>query len=689
MKVMQVVPRMDVGGVERGVVDLARYFNSKEVEIVVVSSGGRLIRELQARGIKHYRLRVDRKSILSFFEIRKLRKIIEKESIDIVHARSRVPAWISFFATRATSAQFITTAHGLYSPHFFSRVMGWGKFVICPSQTVAKYMVEQFKVPVEKIVIINRWVNLEKFSFSDYKEKPRTHVVVAIGRLSPSKGYEYLIEAFRKLTRLNPYIHLHIIGEAKGKKSKYLTYLKSLISRYALNYNVKFLGYKSEIGTVLRGADLLVVPSVIEESFGRVVVEAFASGVPVVATKSGALTEIIDDGIDGLLVPPRDSRTLQEAMSRVINNPDLAYQFTLRAKEKVDQHYTLSYCASKVKETYQRTHGSLRILVIKISSLGDIILALPSLKELSSRYPSSTISVLTLKRYALLFHQCPYINEVISIEEDYKRPQKVFEISRRIRRRSFDYIIDFQNSSTSHLITFLSLPRFSFGYARKFGFLLHRSVSFPRKDKKSPLDSQEEVLKLLGVTLKEKKLCFWDVRPAPLKRFGIEETDEVIGINVSASRKWQSKDWPHYHIKKFMEMVAKEFAGIKIVLFGDEASIEIAKKVETKSVPAAINLCGKTALAELPSLIKRLRVFITPDTATLHLAQALGIPTIGLFGPTDPARHVVRGENLHVICKKIECSHCYSHRCKIKTHECMEKIAPQEVFLKLKQILGR
>ena len=105
--------------------------------------------------------------------VKELVKIIEKEKIDIVHARSRVPAWISYLACRKTSAKFITTCHGYYSKHFFSRVMGWPKFVIVPSQVIGKHMIDDFGVPLDRIRLIPRSVDLDKFEFIGPQDKSK------------------------------------------------------------------------------------------------------------------------------------------------------------------------------------------------------------------------------------------------------------------------------------------------------------------------------------------------------------------------------------------------------------------------------------------------------------------------------------------------------------------------------------
>jgi len=126
MNVLQILPELNVGGVETGTLDLARHLAKLGHKAVVVSAGGPMVKDIQAAGAVHYQLPVHKKSLWVMFKmVPALAEIIKKEKIDIVHARSRVPAWIAFFACRRTKAVFITTCHGYYKKHLFSYVMGW------------------------------------------------------------------------------------------------------------------------------------------------------------------------------------------------------------------------------------------------------------------------------------------------------------------------------------------------------------------------------------------------------------------------------------------------------------------------------------------------------------------------------------------------------------------------------------
>jgi ADP-heptose:LPS heptosyltransferase/glycosyltransferase involved in cell wall biosynthesis len=689
MKIMQILPRMNIGGVERGVVDLTKFNKEKEggggqaIENIVVSAGGRLVDELTAKGVIHYKLAVHRKSLFSLLLVPRLRKIIEEEKIDIIHARSRVPAWISFFASRGSRAHFVTTAHGVYKNRFFSEVMGWGKFVICPSKVVARHMKNNFGVSDEKIIIIERWVDLNRFKFSDYQKRKENNVIVSVGRISATKGYEHLIKGFKKIVRFNPYLKLKIVGSADRSKAKYLNYLKTLVSRYSLNYNVEFLGFVPDVEKILTEARILVAPSVIEESFGRVIVEAFACGVPVIATKVGGFQEIVEDKKDGLLVEPHSPESISDAILTLLKDSDLANRLVKRAREKVEALYTMPRCLEATGQVYKKTLKTLNILVIKISSLGDLILAFPSLKAIRQEFPKAKISLLTSKKYHSLIYDCPYVDEIIALDDRYKNLKDTLRIAKILRRKSFDYIVDLQNSKTSHIISFLSFARYSFGFGLRWGFLLAKKIKYDRS--LGPLDSQETILELLGLRLKEKKLIFWEKKDLTAASL---PAGNLIGINISASQRWQSKNWPLKNIIRLTELIHKNLPNFKVILFGDKGSVNQASEIEKATVPHPFNLCGKTALGDLAQLMKQLKVFISPDTATLHLASAVGTPVIALFGPTDPTRHTIRDKDLFVFCEQLPCSFCYRPKCKLKEgNVCLEKITPQQVFAKIKDIV--
>ncbi|MEW5758594.1 MAG: lipopolysaccharide heptosyltransferase II [Candidatus Omnitrophota bacterium] len=686
MNILQVVPELNIGGVETGVLDLSKYLVKHGHRSIVVSKGGSLVRELERDGARHYILDVKTKSLFSVIRmIPYLVEIIKRERVDIIHARSRVPAWISFFAARQTKITFITTCHGYYSRHIFSRVMGWGKLIIVPSRVIARHMIEDFKVPQERIVKIDRSVDLEKFKFNYPRNINSDKFNIAIiGRITPIKGHICFIEAISKLISDIPNLKAYIVGSVQEGHEDYFNNINLLIKKLALSPYIEFTGRTDNIASVLNDLDLLVMPSIAQESFGRVIIEAQAVGVPVIASRIGGIVDIIDDNKTGIMFTPGDYEELAKKIFSLYQDKDLQYKLIINARKKVETNYNVDKFASLTIDTYNRAIQTLKILVIKLSSLGDIILIIPSLRALRKKFPNAKISVLVGRAFSQALVRCPYIDEVIAYdwEDKHKGIGGFFKIASLLKRKNFDKVIDLQNNKASQWLSFLSLTVERYGYERKFGSLL---LTHRVKDKKiamAPIEHQFKTLGMLDIKLEDAHLELWpdqrdyDFIERFLKAHWLIHGQILIGINLSASIKWQTKQWPFEQIILLCNMLAKK--DYRIVFTGSQKEEALANKI-AKSLDALkpIIAVGKTTINELAALIKRCNVFITADSAPMHVAAAMSTPFIALFGPTDPKRHMPCAEKFILIKKDIKCSPCYRPKC--MSHECMHKIEVEEV----------
>ncbi len=695
MKILQILPELNVGGVETGTVDLAKYLVQHGHEAIVVSNGGGLVDDLMKVGARHYKLPVHRKSLWTIAKcIGELEKIIQQEKVDIVHARSRVPAWIAYFACRRTKTAFITTCHGYYGNHFFSRVMGLAKLVIVPSEVIGRHMVEDFGALPENIRRIPRSVDLEKYRISRAEKSSSEYVISIIGRITPLKGHTYFLRAMAKVIRSMPYVKIWIIGDAPKKKQSYKEELELLIKRLGLSDYVEFLGNRRDVPQLLAQTDVVVLSTITEEAFGRVILEAQAMGVPVVATRVGGVIEIIEHEKTGLLVFPKDTDAMANAVFRLLRDKNLVESLTSAAKAKLEREFTLEKMASQTLAVYEELLKMMHILVIKISSLGDVVLVIPSLRALRQQYPHAKICCVVGKEFRMILQRCPYIDDLIVY--DYKGKDKgwigLWKLARKLRSYKFDMVVDFQNNKKSHLLAFLCRPLDSYGYDnKKWSFFLTKKLE-DDKSAISPVDHQFRLLRQLKIANpQDPSLEFWLSPRTPervqklLESEWLANAKRIVGINVSASEEWTTKNWPVSYMAELCDRLGER--GIRVILTGMEKDRPLIQELmkQTKAKPASF--AGKTTIMELAGLIQRCQVYITPDSAPMHLAAALKIPFIAFFGPTDPKRHLPPAQKCAVLQRPLECVPCYKTYCRISTHACMREITPSMVLQEIDKFL--
>jgi len=704
MNILQILPELNVGGVETGTLDLAKYLVKLGHKAVVVSGGGELVKELEALGAVHYQLPVHKKSLISITKtIPRLVEIIKKEEIDIVHARSRVPAWIAYFACRRANTVFITTCHGYYKKHPFSYVMGWAKRVIVLSNVIARHMLEDFKVPYERIRLIPRSVDLEKFKYSPPdKRRQEEFNVGIIGRITPIKGHLHFIKAMAKVSRHIPRLKIWIVGDAPSSKEAYKEGMEVLVKRLGLWHCTEFLGTQRNVPEILSHLDLVVLATVTHEAFGRVIIEAQASGVPVVATEVGGVVDIIENGKTGLLVPPADPTSMAGAIIKIFKDAKLATELAENAYKKVQDAYNVELMVRSTLDVYKEALSNFKISIIKFSSLGDIILSTAGLRAIREKFnPSAALRIdgersRTIKnnyKLSLLVGEeskdvllrCPHLDELLvaDLKNKDKGLRGIINLAKILREKNFDIVIDLQNSRKSHILSFLSLSPNRYGYNnQKFGFLLNHRI----QDDKLPVDPvthQFRILKMLDIGLENPHLELWPSEEDQsyvdnlLSSQWLSANQKIVGLNISASSRWLTKNWPLRHIVKLCEALA--LRDMRVVITGTQNDL---RQVETlmnsfKNIKP-INSCGKTSVNQLACLIKRCAVFISSDSSPLHIAAAVNTPFVALFGPTDPRRHLPPSKDYIVIKKDLSCSPCYKSKC--KTKKCMELITPEEVL---------
>lgn len=339
MKVIQLLPELNSGGVERGVLEVGKFLARNGHESVVVSTGGRLCERLIAEGSRHIQLEVSRKRLSTLRWVPALRDVFLKEAPDIVHARSRVPAWLTWLAWRKMAPQtrpkFITTIHGYYSVNAYSAIMARGERVICVSNGLRDYALENYKqVDPEKLTVIHRGVDLQTLTPNfrptdawlqswrqDFPQLNGKRLITLPARLTRWKGQLKFVEMMARLKSRVPDAHGLIVGEINPKKRAFADELERAIDGSQLRDNVSILGHRTDIQEILAISDAVVSCSTDPEAFGRVTLEALALGRPVVGFNHGGVAEQLNHALPGGLVPVGDTRRMAEILASWVQSP--------------------------------------------------------------------------------------------------------------------------------------------------------------------------------------------------------------------------------------------------------------------------------------------------------------------------------------------------------------------------------
>lgn len=339
---LQMLPALEGGGVERGTLDIARALRQQGHRSLVISAGGRLAPQLEAEGSEHLTWPVTKRShLLVLRYLWRLRDLLRRERVDILHVRSRHPAWLAWLAWRGmpphARPRFLTTAHGLYSVNWYSAVMARGERVIAISRTVREYLLNSYRrsVDPERIDVIYRGVDTAAYfpGFRpetewdqqwrrDFPQLEGRKLLTLPGRLTRLKGHAGFLEILSRVIRENPDVHGLIVGGAEPRRTGYVRELQAEVERRGLTGHVTFTGHRADIREILAVSDLVYSLSANPpEAFGRTVAEALTLGVPVVGYNQAGAGEILQAIFPGGAVPPGDLEAATQRTLTLLSGP--------------------------------------------------------------------------------------------------------------------------------------------------------------------------------------------------------------------------------------------------------------------------------------------------------------------------------------------------------------------------------
>lgn len=310
LTVVQMLPALDAGGVERGTLEVGKYLVAHGHRSLVISAGGRLVPQLEQEGSEHLTWDVGRKSLLTPWRyLRRLRRLLREEQVDILHVRSRMPGWVGYLAWKgmdpARRPHFVTTVHGPYSVNRYGAVMTRGERVIAISRMIVDYLRDHYPaLPAEHIRLIHRGVDPAQFPHgfqpdadwlarwqAEFPQLIGRKVLVLPARITRWKGQEDFLQAMAALVAAGQDVHGLVVGEAHPRRREFLLELQARHQTLGLEQHVTFTGHRDDLKEIMAVSDIVLSLSREPEAFGRVTLEALSLGRPVIAYDHGGVSE--------------------------------------------------------------------------------------------------------------------------------------------------------------------------------------------------------------------------------------------------------------------------------------------------------------------------------------------------------------------------------------------------------------
>ncbi|MDX9815023.1 MAG: glycosyltransferase family 4 protein [Sulfurimonadaceae bacterium] len=359
MRVVQLLPELNEGGVERGVVELNREFVKKGITSFVISLGGKLENQINLDGGTFIKFDVCSKNIFTVISrVNGLKKILKEIKPDIIHVRSRVPAWLVYFANKSLKIKVVSTVHGFNSVGFYSSIMQKADAVICVSNSIKEYIQKHYQTNESKVTVIPRGIDLELFNpknidesfMENFKKEFNLNdkfIVSSVGRVTQLKDYETFIKAIMLVKKEIPNIMGLIVGGVRSDKEDYLNSLKNLIKELNLEENIIFTGSQSKIEQIYALSDVIISSSKKPESFGRAVAEAICMNKPVIATNHGGVKDIIIENVNGFFFDVGDDKSLANNILKSRNLSFDGYNY-------ISNNFSLENMVDKTLEVYKK-----------------------------------------------------------------------------------------------------------------------------------------------------------------------------------------------------------------------------------------------------------------------------------------------------------------------------------------------
>jgi len=715
VRILYVIENLFFGGGERAFAQIINGLDKKRYEIYVVC----LLQGEFAEKIKNsatilsFNLR-DRFSLVKIYQ---LAKMIKEKDIQIVHSQggradffariaakiAKVPVVISTVAMPPEGYNVGLLKKGIYVllDRFSERFVD--RFIVV-SEALKERLIKKHKIPSEKIVKICNGVEVEEYESRDedafkireeFNISSNVPIVGFIGRLVWQKGLIYFVQAMKKIVSEmlpNREIKFLIVGEGPLRKK-----LEILVKKLDIRDVVIFAGFRRDVKEVLSSLEILVLPS-IREGQPIILLEAMAMGKPIVATNIEGINETVINEVTGILVSPKNPRTLAEAIVYLLEDKKRATEMGRMGKKIVNEKFNIKNKINQYEQLYEAIIAeklNKSILLIQLAGLGDMVMATPAIEAIRNLHPQGKIYLLTNLRSKEVIRGSPYLDGIFIFEKF----KNFFPLIRELRKYHFDMVINLYRlysfkGALKMLFLFLLIGgKYWIGRDTDGkGFFYHLKVPEKVSDKKHEIEYKLDIIRAIGGKIDQINLKVEydkddeEFVNAFLKKKNIIEDDILIGINCSTFR--PSRNWIIRNYAKLADSLIQRLK-VKVAFLGVAKDKKLIAKIKKSMMEKPLDFIGVFNVRQLIVFLKHCQLLISPDSGIVHIASALKIPMVVLFGPGEYYRyHPWDNEEKTIVIKKdVDCSPCFKKTCFSK--KCMKLITPEEVFEAATKLLKR
>lgn len=676
--------------------------------------------------------------------VARIKRVIEQEEIDIVITVSMVAPYGALAARLAAKPHILMATEYLFILKLIAGYfLAFSEKIICCSRMVASMFGKS-----KKVTVLYPGAELRGFDAAISPQGlkagygPGAKLVSMVSRLAPWKGIEVFIKAAALVKTDAKFV---IFGAPVLHKEDYLKHLERKIAELHLQNKVFVrTDIQKDVDSAIMASDIIVHASIRPEPFGLIITDAMAMQKPVIAAGLGGPLEIIHDGIDGLLVNPGKPELLAGAIERLLSDEHLAEGLAAQAVKSVKRFDVSQYAASFdaiVKSTIkQSSAGTLKpgffkrmltccllplsavlslfvrqtrqldkqavsnLLVVQLFGLGDLICSLPLMRALKMNFPDARLTVLVDEKFSSISSLAGYyIDEAIGCKKGIFSKMLLLY---RIRKGGFDLAVSLNPLFQGIWFAYSSSAKARTGYIRDYEGMQDASAlkglltipllpqDYPMHDSLRYLD----IARLLGLEFSEE--AFGNLLMIPesarnwseefLKKNEADGNSLLFGINPCAG--WSSRCWGISKFAEVADVLAEKYKA-KALFFGSSSEEDRGRiaKIQSLMKHRSISAAGYTDMPKLAALIKRCGLFLTNDSGPMHLAAALGVPMVAVFGPGDAVKFGYDRSNV----LNIVGGHCYLRPCilnyryqkECRAAVCINEITPLQVLEAVEKIM--